>query len=497
MHDQAQEPRASGAARCARALRRFAPVLVPLALGLVLLAGAVPFVRVLSMDFRVLLESLKGIAAEPTDSGREHAVPIPYELDGRNARRPGITFEYEEFDNVVFTPPVVGDGWATAGALALYGGALPLLALLLVELGLRCRARRAPGARTLRDLASSRRALLATAALLPFAAFAVPLALALCVWLVVEVFPWLEWFDHSSQLTETLLIWGFAPLLAGVLLTGAWLARTALRRRPAPAAPASPSARRRRFAWRLALALPLSLPPLAVAGLGLAPHAVRLVPALGTEAALARHCAGCHSPLAPLHFVRSPDDWRRSLAATCFPRAAVPADEREEILSFVVAARSFSDATAFRTRCQRCHGLGTWGWADRHPEDWAGIVGRVGRYSPFYYDPGVQTQIVRHLAATRAAPADGAEGAQRRLAVRACTACHFFSRGVRTLPPAVSEADAVALVRRMSARMAQPLTEPEIQAVAAVWRATVHDPAALRALVPHDRPQLEEERRHP
>jgi hypothetical protein len=194
-----------------------------------------------------------------------------------------------------------------------------------------------------------------------------------------------------------------------------------------------------------------------------------------------------------LFFVRTPDDWRRSLESTCFPRAAVPEADRAEIVSFLTGMRSFSDSWVFRTRCQRCHVASALTWDDRHPDDWQSIVQRIARYSPYYYNEAAQAQIVRHLATTSGTDDGGStndEGARRRLAVRSCTPCHFFSRNADAYRK-VSEMEADALVRRMNDRMAAPLSADELRDVTAVWRAAVASTETLRGLVPHDRPVLE------
>jgi hypothetical protein len=454
------------------------------------MAGANPFLRVLSLDLAALVDSLRGITTEVGNHGREHRLKIDYEPREPLATDHGVTYEYERCENIYFTPPVLGDDWAFWGDQALHHGALPLLVLGLVSLGLRLRARRQVGAWTLRSAPTFVKALLAALTLAPFAAFAVAFALALCVWMAVEVVPWLQWFDSVAQITEAVILKAGPPLLGALLLAGA-LAVYGLLCSPRLRA-TSPDRWSRRRALRLLVWGPLVV-ALILGGLLPFLHAARLVPVLGADASLTRWCSSCHAATAPLFFVRSPDDWRRSLEATCFPRAAVPEADRDEIVAFLSGMRSFPDSWVFRTRCQRCHVASAFTWDDRHPDDWASIVQRVARYSPYYYNEAVQEQVVRHLATTSGSDDTGApdaDGARRRLAVRSCTPCHFFSRNAEA-HQSVSEPDAYALVQRMNERMFVPLSASDLRDVAAVWRDVVRSPDKLRALVPHDRPVLE------
>jgi hypothetical protein len=488
MSDETRPSPAAKPSRIRQVRAWFAPIVVPLCLAVAIVAVATPFVRILSLDFQALMESLRGTTTEVGTHGREHALKVPYEPREPVPTDRGVTYDYEKCDNIYFAPPVVSDDWAVRGDLALRYGGLPLLALVLVGLGLSMRARRVAGSRTLREVRPLPKALLAVAAMAPFAAFAVPLALALCVWLTLEIYPWIQWYDSVNQLTESTILRAGPPLLGVILLAGAWALRATLRDHRRRGTPGDRPLRR--WASRLAIAA-MALVALAGGALPLV-HAARVAPVLGTDDVLQRRCASCHSPTAPLFFVRTPDEWRRQLDATCFRRAEIPGKEQDEVVTFLAATRSFPDEWAFRTRCQRCHVVDAFAWQDRHPEDWEGIVRRVGRHSPFYYDPGTQEQIVRHLATKHgdaAAGAGGGEGERRRLAVRACTACHFFSRNASAFRD-VSEQDAVALATRMSDRMARPMSPDRIRDVAAVWRTAVRDPEAMGALVPHDRPVL-------
>lgn len=480
--------------RLGRLGRAALPVLVPLVLGALVLAVAVPTVRILSLDYRTLMDSLRATTSVVGSGCRESVVQVEYEPRPAGTEMgTGLTFDLETEDcgDVEFGYLIFHDTWVAWGDRALRYGALPLLALLLVELFLRLRARRVAGARSLRDASPSRRAALAGVTLVPFIFFAVPFALALSVWLVVEAFAWLQWFDSITDITAVVLWWAGPTLAGGTMLAGAGLVYLTLGRRPA---------RVRRGRWTRAvrrtfggLALALIALALFVLGGGILHHWFSLLPVLGSEVSFERHCSECHTPTAPLAYVRTPDQWRSSLEATCFPLMEVQAGDKEEIVRFLAAMRSFSDAWVFRTRCQRCHVTSVLTWEDRHPEDWDMIVQRLARYSPAYYDAPARAQIVRHLsrvagAASENGPQDA--GAATGRILRACTSCHFFSRN-RDVFHDVSESEAKALVRRMNGKMARPLSESEVREAARMWRAAARDPELLDRLVPHDRPVME------
>jgi hypothetical protein len=384
---------------------------------------------------------------------------------------------------VVYEGPFVPDAWIPWGRWFLRLGALPLLALA-VTAGLLRAARAArldagiPG-----DLPASARGALALAAGLPFLAFVPPFSLALASWLLVETLPWVQWYDHLERLAEP-LVWATAPVLALGTFAGGALVLAASLRAPAGASPRSRGLRRVLGIAALAGLLLLAAAPVSV----LALHGARALPAAGNVGTLERRCSSCHSPTAPLFYVKSPDEWRHFLETTCFPRAGLHGEEPEEILSFVTATRSFSDAWVFRTRCQRCHAMSAIGWRDRLPADWEGLVARVARDSPFLVDRAAQAQIVRHLSRERSdVPGDLELATRKAAAVAACTGCHFFSRHSEAWADATQE-QALELARRMNGRMVHPLSEEALRSAAEVWRAAVRDPSGLKDLVPHDRP---------
>ena len=466
------------------------PILVPLVVAAGLVAVGMPALRVVALDYRALLESLRGVTGMISDGGPEHSVRLVFDPQGEVEPLPVLT-DAPEYTSVDAQPPILSDGWIDAAETALSYGAFPLAVLLLVGLGLGIRARRAEDARCLGDLPTALKAVLATVTFLPFVAFAVPLTLGLCLWLAVEASAWMQWrwTGPDFSLAE-LTVWNVGPLLlVSTVLGGALLLRRALRRRDFPRRPVG---RLRRWGTRLAsVALLLALLPL---WLGVLLHAYRVAPVLASVGAFESRCSSCHPATAALSYVRTPDDWRSSLESTCFGLADLEQAEQDEIVSFVTGMRSFSDTWVFRTRCQRCHvSASMYAWDDRHPEDWEMIIDRVARYSPFYYNSSIQKQIARHLSDAYRDDSGGAPDArtsQSLRILRACTSCHFFSRNAEAYED-VSDAAAVALVRRMNERMTTPVSESDVQEAARLWRNAVRDGEALGTLVPHDRPVLE------
>jgi cytochrome c2 len=389
-----------------------------------------------------------------------------------------------------YEPPVLADRWIAAAEPALRWAGLPLLSLALLGGALRLRARLLGGGVTLARLPTGLRVALAALVGAPFLAFVVPFALALGTWVLIEIVPWVQWYDNLEKLSDPVLRQSVPPLAAATLLAGAWALAAVLRRAAAPVA--EPSRRRRlaRWAWRLGIVAPIGLAA-ALPALGVAVHAVRVAPALGRSGALERNCWMCHDATAPLYFYKAPREWERFLGAGCFRRAALTAEERLEILDFVTTTRSFSDAWIFRTRCQRCHMTPHRSWERRTPEDWAAITRRLAYHSPFYFGPDAREQVVAHLSRTLGAdPPSDPQAQQEWRTVEACGACHFVSRGAERWRGA-PDAELRALVRRMGDRREPPWSDAEVETLAATWQALVADPERLRALAPHDRPVLE------
>jgi hypothetical protein len=451
------------------------PALASLAAAGAIVFVALPLLHVLSLDFRALTATLR---------------LAQYDL------------------------PAVRDEWIDWADRLLRYGSLPLLLALAVRFVAWAVSRERPGSWTPDRLRPWQRTLAAAAILVPFIAFSVPCALALSVWLIVEVFAWMQWIRSWDSLAERVIRTSVPILLPALLLAGIIFTSIALRRRPVPRPPAW---------WRRVAGAALLLVVLAVGlaavipGAGLIVHASRVLPVMGSAGTFERGCSGCHVPVAPLPYVKTPDEWRYHLEATCFNRPEPDADERErlgvgyrglsrnyhryefgdekkeEILSFLAGMRSYPDSWAFRTRCQRCHWVSYLAWEDRDPEDWQMIVDRVGRYSLLYFNRSVKRQIVQHLSAEHSGEGSADAGPERvkeRKAVRACTGCHFMSRNADANRD-LAEGAAVDLVRRMSGMMTVPLSESDVIDVAEGYRALVRDPERMKHVVPHDRPETE------
>jgi hypothetical protein len=474
-----------------RTRRMAVGLLPPVAIAVVLLLAGAPYLRILSLDFRTLGESYRGMVAPVGWDSPENDVQIAYDPDREPELINGLHFTYEHCGGEInYVPPIFQDAWIDRGEVALKYGSLPLALLVLVGWGLRRRARILPGSWALDRLSVRVRAGMAVLAYLPFVAFAVPFALALSVWILVESFVWIEWYDLLGQLPEYTLM-RFAPLfMAGTLLAGAVVLFLVLRR-----GPQVQGGRRRWWHWLIGLGvvLPVSL-VVAPAFLGAAVHGYRLAPVLGNETGFRDACSSCHSIAAPLVYIRTPDDWRTSLESTCLGKSDLGQQQKDDIVDFLVGMRSFPDAWVFRTRCLGCHGQWPPDWEGRHPDDWKGIVDRAGRYSPHYYSPAIRTQLVRHVSDTW--PGEGHDVAGHdasvvRATIRTCTTCHFMSRNIDAHSE-VSMQEAVDLVRRMNERLPEPIGEAEVQAAADIWRSAARDPETMSRMVPHDRPVLSE-----
>lgn len=437
-----------------RLRREAVPLIAALAAACALVFLVLPYMRILSLDFQVM--------------ARAHKV-------------------------LIHGGSVLLDHWVTWGSLVLRYGALPWVLLVVVGLLLRTRRRWTPGAWTFADAPRWATALLALLALLPLSAFAYPFAVALGTWLMVEVYWWIQWqqyIDPIGEINAVAAIWVFVP---GTLLFGAWSVWLTLRGRPSGAQRSS----WRKWALRAVglLALVSVVLPNVVLGSVALLHGVRVLPAVGKETLFAERCGKCHEAAGVIFHATTPDEWRYRLDHFKVQESADLTDEEyEDIVTFVTAMRSFSDEWTFRARCQRCHGLTTLTWDDRHPDDWRMITERVARHAPHYYDPAIQHQIVEHLSEEYSSGeegpgVDGKEYAELRQTIKACNGCHFLSRNAEARR-GIDEEEALMLVRRMSKKMVKPLTEEQIRATARAYRRLIADPETFQRLVPHDRAVL-------
>ncbi len=322
---------------------------------------------------------------------------------------------------------------------------------------------------------------------LVFAAACLPAALGLSVWIQVEAYCWIQWYDKVDEVLEQIREVAPLSMLPGMILAGAWCAWRSTRR---PRATRRPLWARLLLAGCMLLTLPLLAPLAGALAVG-AVHASRLAAAPG-PGVFEDKCAGCHDLTLPLYYVKTPVEWERTVQTQVKEEEVkLSPAQREQVLGFLVGMRSFSDSWTFRTRCQRCH-PSTSGWSDRSPADWSAVVARLARWSPYYFRPDVQAQLVGHLTRTRSRP--GATLGLDRAAyeaswelARICSRCHSLSRGMADHRKA-EEARLARLFSRMNNKLARPLSQQKLQRLRAPYRRLLADADLLKRLFPHDRP---------
>jgi hypothetical protein len=387
--------------------------------------------------------------------------------------------------------------WLPLGRALVRWGPAPLLLAGLARALYTLAARRAGGERPALIGSRPLRWLLGALLLLPFAAAAVPLAIALTVWVVVEASTWAEWHLDVDPMAE----WLFAVVPAAALLCLLWLGVrlvTSLWPRAAPEARREPSGLLG-TGGRALVALPglALLLVTAVLATAAAPQALRVVGADG-RAAFEEHCGTCHFRAASLSYTKTPIEWEQTVERM---RPKIPGLTSEEdsrrIATFLGRVRGVDADAAFRTRCQRCHGATHTRWEARPREQWAEIVRRRQRWSQDYYRGPVADLLVDRLDEHH-----GDEGAtlglephewrQMRRLEQECAACHSISWNADEYRERDLEA-AVGLVERMSQKMVDPLSPDEVREVAGAYKRAIDDPRRFDRLFPHDRPEPDPE----
>ena len=375
---------------------------------------------------------------------------------------------------------------------------LPLFAVAIAGLLYRLAGLRDPELDAVSRATPRARLLLGLATLPPFAAFAMPCALGLSVWVEVEVYPWLEW---HGQVDPTMgLIHGVGPwlMLPGLLLSGPLLLRATLSR-PSDEAPPQrtrTALARRRWGRRFASgAAALLLLPFAVGALAGCFHATRVARLPGLQVH-AEACGSCHERALPLYYVKTPAEWRRTVATHVeIERVALDRHQSTELMGFLGSMRSFSDSWTFRTRCGRCHGS-TWrGWDRRSPQDWEAMSARLARWSPYFHRHDAREQVVGFLV-DRLGRDDGGLldlPAQEADPVRdlydLCALCHSASYEADRYREA-SEQEVLAMVERMNQKLPEPVAEGKLPDLSRRYSELIADPARFDRLFPHDRPIL-------
>jgi mono/diheme cytochrome c family protein len=382
--------------------------------------------------------------------------------------------------------------WVAPMQRLLWWGLPPVCFLLVAAALFRGAELLRPGLDPLPRMASGPRWVLGAGALLPLLAAVVPASLAVSTQIALESVAWIEWYGHVDPAMEQVhrIVPGvLAPSLAlGGGLAVAWAL--------------APQGSRWRHPLRVRRLRGLpAVGALLVLGLLCASAAlvtgVRAGRAAGTADGRAVHaarCGECHERALPLYFVKTPGEWAETVR-THRRIERLPLDEGEAaaLNRFLSGMRAYDDAWTFRTRCQSCHGSSWRRWEPRPAEDWEAIVGRLARWSPYYYNAEVREQIASHVTASKADPEASlglpAADYSRYVALGGdCDDCHSigyegprYAKGTR--------AEARAMVARMAQKMAEPFDEDRIDEATDTWLALVKDPALLARLFPHDDPE--------
>ena len=380
--------------------------------------------------------------------------------------------------------------WIGWGKLLLAAGTAPLYLLFFAGLGYRLLPRRWTAESPVLLLPSRVRLAVAVIAFALYAAACFPLSLGLVVWLQVEAYWWIQWYQNLDPVMEWIRLQAPLALLPGLIIAGAWAAWFVTRRRR-QGAPRPSLARRAKRAALLVVTLPalaVALGPLVVGAL----HAGRILAAPGPGVFEAK-CGGCHDLALSLYYIKTPVEWERTVKTQMEEeQVQLTPDEQEAVLGFLVGARSFSDRWTFRTRCQRCH-FSTSGWADRSPADWSRVVDGLARWSPYYFRADIKDQLVRHLSRTRSPKevhqqVSTKTAPSRQEAVGACSRCHSLSHGADRYRGKGRE-EILHLVKRMNRKLARPQEPSLLPRVARGYGALIHDPQQIDRLFPHDRPR--------
>ncbi|MCZ7584367.1 MAG: hypothetical protein M5R36_14080 [Deltaproteobacteria bacterium] len=322
-----------------------------------------------------------------------------------------------------------------------------------------------------------------------YAGFAFAQAYAIPIPLSVEAFWWIEWYDHVAPAMEWIRTESPFLLFPGLLAAGVWLVYYAFRTMPADGK-ASRAAEGLRTAFSV-VALPFLL-LIAVVAIVTGPRAVRLF-AEGGLSAFENKCFGCHAESLPLYLIKTPAEWRRTMAThRDIENLALTEDEENEITDFLLAMRSYSDKETFQTRCLRCHLTDFVRWEDRTPDDWAAVTARLAQWSPYYYRRDVREQVVAYLSRTRSdQPStfglDDKTYADFMRVGSACSSCHGVSLQAERYRNA-DQAEILDMVRRMNVKFADPFPDEKLEDVAATYRGLIQDPVLLKELFPHDQP---------
>jgi len=313
------------------------------------------------------------------------------------------------------------------------------------------------------------------------------LFLPLCysLWAAVRraAFPWVTWYKSYFDLVEEhflTAVWLPLPFL--LLLSTAALRRLlGIRLRPFRRRPAGELRR----AWRW-LVRGLVWPVLVVSGTPFLAAGLAALVFYGPELSLATlrgasihgsRCSPCHIAEIPLSHRRLPERWRPVVKRMKGRGADLTETEVAHVTAFMELRGSFSDWQLFLAKCRRCHLRR--GDTPRSAEEWAMIIQRVARVSPFAYPEDWTLQLRRYAGQELAKEAPGKEA--KVIFERACGQCHRLDR-VRGLK------NPTEVIRRMAAKARGAVDPAQVSAIARTIQELPRDGEAFKALFPHDTP---------
>ena len=314
------------------------------------------------------------------------------------------------------------------------------------------------------------------------------LATVLSIGTITEAYPWMLWGESYLELARNLYTIARPILLAALTLCSTWLLFALLF--PPRRTPASRPLRLLRWLPRAGsglialLALTVLAGPLAINSV----RAVRTFPPRTNHVVL-ENCGHCHSPYRPQHFVRTAEQWRRTVTRMR-ERNGAPVNDRqaEAVISWLSDYRGFSDAWVFRAKCLRCHGEHHLEETPRTAEEWGFVVDRLAWLSTFGYRVDQREQIERHLAAELSIdpPPPGSPEAEaledRLLLQRSCNPCHSISL---VLEEGALD-DPRAMVERMSYKDPSRVKEEDIDRIVTALEALPTTADGFWDLFPHD-----------
>jgi len=303
-------------------------------------------------------------------------------------------------------------------------------------------------------------------------------------------FPWFTWYDTYFDIAEDYLlpaVWSSLPCL--------WLMAALLLRRLMALVfrrwGARPAVEVRRF-WRIAARLVTGIVLLASGGPLAAALALNLGfygPELSMDAVrgatiVESRCGSCHAPVVPLAYRRKPELWGAVVNRMRTRRKVKLTDgEARQITAYLELRAAYSDRQLFLAKCQRCHfGVGD---TNRSGDEWAMIIQRAARVSPFAFPDDWKEQLTRHARVALSSGVKPVGEQKTRLRFQqVCGRCHSLARA-----RSVKKGDRIIqLLRRMAAKEQGALAPGDIAGMALFIGRIPEVGDGFRQMFPHDRP---------